>query len=170
MHQDLLEQANHLAARDSRRPKQANLRRAISAAYYALFHYIVQEACAAQMGAQHQQLQYRRVLARAFVHANMKKACKPFAGGTLPDVVRAKTGFQRVPPEIRTLARRLLELQEKRHQADYDLTESFRRKDAYSLIKASENAIAAFSALPAANDERRFFLACLWAWPELSRR
>lgn len=35
---DLLEQAVHLARREPGRPRQASLRRAISTAYYALFH------------------------------------------------------------------------------------------------------------------------------------
>jgi hypothetical protein len=37
---DLLEQARHLANREPRRPKQASLRRAVSTAYYALFHLL----------------------------------------------------------------------------------------------------------------------------------
>ena len=41
---DLLEQAYHLANREPESPKQASLRRAISTAYYALFHMLVDEA------------------------------------------------------------------------------------------------------------------------------
>ncbi len=41
---DLLEQAQHLAQREPKRPKQASLRRAISSAYYALFHLLISEA------------------------------------------------------------------------------------------------------------------------------
>jgi len=37
LHADLLDQAEHLAQLDQRRPKQASLRRAVSSAYYALF-------------------------------------------------------------------------------------------------------------------------------------
>ena len=44
LHGDLLEQAVHLAQVDTRRPKQANLRRAVSSAYYALFHLLAAEA------------------------------------------------------------------------------------------------------------------------------
>jgi hypothetical protein len=39
LHADLLEQAEHLAQLDPTRPKQANLRRAVSSAYYALIHW-----------------------------------------------------------------------------------------------------------------------------------
>lgn len=83
MHEDLLEQAVRLAELDATRPKQANLRRAISSTYYALFHLLVDEACRVQVGAQHNQAPFRRVLGRAFVHTVMKEACKSFGGGTL---------------------------------------------------------------------------------------
>ena len=43
LHDDLLAQARHLATRERRRPKQASLRRAVSAAYYALFHYLIDD-------------------------------------------------------------------------------------------------------------------------------
>ena len=41
---DLLEQAWHLAKREKRKPRQASLRRAVSTAYYALFHHLIHEA------------------------------------------------------------------------------------------------------------------------------
>ena len=41
---DYLEQARHLATRERTRPKQASLRRAVSVAYYALFHLLCDEA------------------------------------------------------------------------------------------------------------------------------
>ncbi len=55
MHKDLLEQAERLAMLEIKKPKQASLRRAISAAYYAMFHLLVDEACRVQIGAQHNQ-------------------------------------------------------------------------------------------------------------------
>src|SRR6266446_8959683 len=66
----LLEQAQHLARREPKRPKQASLRRAISTAYYALFHLLISEAI----------LSWKRVedrddLARMFEHTNMKTVC-----------------------------------------------------------------------------------------------
>ena len=38
LHADLLDQAEQLAQLDPRRPKQANLRRAISSAYFVTLH------------------------------------------------------------------------------------------------------------------------------------
>jgi hypothetical protein len=52
MFEDLLEQARVLAKLDTRgKPRQANLRRAVSSLYYALFHFLVERACRAIIGA-----------------------------------------------------------------------------------------------------------------------
>ena len=65
-HGDLLQQAFHLATIDAKKPKQANLRRAVSSAYYAVFHLLIDEACRVQFGTQHNEAPFRRVLGRAF--------------------------------------------------------------------------------------------------------
>lgn len=88
MYLDLLEQAEQLASLDPKRPRQVNLRRAISSAYYAVFHVLVQEACTAQIGTQHDQAGYRHVLGRGYAHSTMKQACVAFRGGTLKASVR----------------------------------------------------------------------------------
>jgi uncharacterized protein (UPF0332 family) len=170
VYKDLLEQAVRLAKLDAKKPKQANLRRAISSAYYALFHMLVDEACRVQVGAQHNQAPYRQVLGRAFAHAVMKEACKSFGGGTLRRGVAKElpAGFA-IPVEIRELAETFVDLQERRHLADYDLTERFKRSDVLSLIHLVEDRIQAFGQLASSN-EKRFFLACLWAWKELANR
>lgn len=69
-HDDLLQQAHHLARLDRRRPKQASLRRAVSAAYYALFHHLIAEAVAYWRIEEQ-----RHTLARVFEHGKMKNAC-----------------------------------------------------------------------------------------------
>ncbi len=69
--EDLLEQAMHLAQRERKRPKQASLRRAISTAYYALFHLLISETVK-----NWKRPEERFTLARMFEHAAMEKACK----------------------------------------------------------------------------------------------
>ena len=170
MHKDLLEQAVRLARLDPKKPKQTNLRRAISSTYYALFHLLVDEACRVQIGSLHNQAPFRQVLGRAFAHGVMKDACKSFGGGTLKKGVAKglPAGFA-IPVEIRELAETFVDLQESRHLADYDLTERFERSDVLSLIHLVEGRIQAFTQLASSN-EKRFFLACLWAWKELANR
>jgi hypothetical protein len=168
LHKDLLEQAKRLATLDTKRPKQANLRRAISSAYYAAFHLLVDDACRVQIGAQHNQAPFRQVLGRAFAHGVMKEACKSFGGGTLKKGVAKglPLGFT-IPGEIRALADAFVDLQDNRHLAGYDLTERFKRSDVLMLIVQIQNRIEDFTKLPSSN-ERRFFLAGLWAWKDLA--
>ncbi len=170
MYKDLLRQAHELATLDALKPRQANLRRAISSAYYALFHALVDEACRGVMGAQHDQGPYRYVLARSFTHGTMKHACTSFSGGTLKAAVTKglPPTFQ-IPMEIKAVASAFVELQEKRHLADYDLTERFSRSDVVALIEQAETVIEDFASLASSN-ERKFFLACLWAWSSLTNR
>jgi hypothetical protein len=120
-HKDLLEQAGNLATIDTKKPKQVNLRRAISSTYYAVFHLLVDEACRIQFGSQHNEAPFRHVLARAFAHSVMKDACKSFGGGALKKGVAKglPAGFT-VPAEIRGLAGTFVDLQDNRHLADYD--------------------------------------------------
>ena len=60
-------------------------------------------------------------------------------------------------------------VQDKRHAADYDLATRFTRSDVLVLIEQAHDAIKDFKALPASND-KRFFLACLWAWSAIANR
>jgi hypothetical protein len=170
MHKDLLEQAVRLAKLDVTKPKQANLRRAVSSVYYAVFHLLVDEACRAQIGSLHNQAPLRQVLGRAFAHRVMKEACKSFGGGTLSKGVAKglPAGFA-IPQEIRQMAATFVDLQDSRHLADYDLTERFKRSDVLTLIAEVRKQSDNFSNLAASN-EKRFFLACLWAWKELANR
>lgn len=170
MHEDLLRQALQLATADSKRPKQVNLRRAVSAAYYALFHYLVDESCKAVAGRQHIQAPYRNVLGRAFAHGTMKQACLSFSGGSLKaTVARGLPASFAIPHEMKTLAAVFTELQEVRHIADYDRSAKFTRSDVLSMIAQARRALENFDRLARSN-EKTFFLACLWAWKELANR
>ena len=173
MHVDLFDQAKYLATRDSRRPKQVNLRRAVSAAYYAVFHFLVDAACRTQLGNQHNQAGFRHALGRAFTHTAMKAACTGFGGGNLKkDICKGLPlvgGSYVILKPIQNLAAAFVELQRRRHLADYDRTENFRRSDVMLLIDQAMNQVADFEQLPP-SDDRNFFLACLWAYKELSNR
>jgi hypothetical protein len=146
------------------------LRRAVSDAYYAVFHFLIDQSCRVMIGAQHDQAAYRQVLGRAFSHAVMRSACESFAGGTLR--AAASKGLPAsfsISQDVRRTATIFLELQDARHAADYDLTERFNRSDVILLIQQATAAIALFQNSPAGN-EKRFFLVCLLAWGTLSKR
>lgn len=170
MHDDLFRQARRLATLDPKRPRQANLRRAVSATYYAAFHALIDGSCRLVFGGHYSQTPYRQVLGRAFSHSVMKEACRSFLGGTLKSSVRKglPSSFA-VPAEVRRIAEAFVELQQVRHLADYDLTERFIRSDVLLLIDQAESALEDFQKLPS-SDEKTFFLACLWAWGALANR
>jgi len=174
MYDDLIGLAKTIAELDSKKPRQANLRRAVSTAYYAVFHYLVDEACCAQIGTQNDQKEHRHALARAYVHTSMKDACKSFNGGALKGAIikglpRDANGNYPIPVEIRNIAGTFVELQEMRHQADYDLSERFRKAEVLKLIEQAKSHVEQFHKL-AVSDTRKFFLACLWAYKELKNR
>jgi hypothetical protein len=170
LHQHLFLQARDLATRDPGKPRQVNLRRAVSATYYGLFHALTDEACRLMFGASHADTPYRHVLGRAFTHGAMKQACAAFAGGTLKAAVaKGLPPAFSVPVEVRKLADTFVDLQEKRHAADYDRTESFRRLDVLALVEDVEANLNAFAGL-ATSSEKKFFLVCLLAWTTLAGR
>ena len=163
----LLSQARRLARLDSRRPKQGNLRRAVSTAYYALFHFLVDQSSRCVFGTANDRRPFRYVLARAFEHSAMLKACKSFANGTLPAKIQsALPATFGVALEVRAIARTFVAAQETRHEADYDLSVSFTRADVLALIENIAQAISTFNAV-LADVETKFFLACLLAWGSL---
>lgn len=164
----LLSQARRLA--HPRRPRHGNLRRAISAAYYALFHLLVDEACRAIVGTAKQRRPYRDILARAFQHASMSDACKSFAGSTLPQSIRNRLPTQwTVPTGLRRVAQTFREAQERRHLADYDPAERLTRAAVLAFVRDVEEAIDLFMSIRHQSDSR-FFLICLLAWNALSKR
>jgi hypothetical protein len=71
---DLLVQAYHLAELDRGKPKQANLRRAISSAYSALFHLLLTD-----VGRNWKISHQRDAFVRIIEHGKMKAAAKRIA-------------------------------------------------------------------------------------------
>ena len=114
---DLLEQALHLANRERKGPRQASLRRAVSTAYYALFHLLISEATLNWKRAE-----YRDALARVFEHGKMKSACRKKIGElTVYFKTNPRAGSElTVAQHLHRVAQTFVEAQQNRHVADYD--------------------------------------------------
>ena len=82
---------------------------------------------------------------------------------------RNSQGEYVIPQTIRDLAAFFKDIQEKRYLADYDCSARFKRSEVLILVGYTRSQIEKFRKLPA-SDDRRFFLACLWAWKELANR
>ena len=157
---DLLEQARHLATREPKRPKQASLRRAISAAYYALFHLLASEAAGKLAPSQPAGL--KDAMQRAFAHGEMKAVCKAFSG-TPANLPRPANGLVVAPlqPELQKVAKAFVELREARHSSDYDLTFSVTKIDAQTLIQTVDDAFASWAVVRGSANANVFLAAML---------
>jgi hypothetical protein len=168
LHHDLLEQSKHLARREPKRPRQASLRRSVSAAYYALFHLLAAEA-AARLTPQ-QPVRLRLQMRRAFTHQDMKAVCKFFAQGalkSLPESTRHLISGA-VESEIKSVAGLFVEMQEARHLADYDHTTSLMRAEALQTVKNVEQAFRDWQAIRTSTNAT-VFLAALMLQRQWSR-
>ncbi len=159
LHDDLLSQAQHLLHREKRRPKQASLRRAVSAAYYALFHLLIAES--SRMLVSNPSL--RSLVSRTFIHAEMNKTSRSFAGGNLPRKFDAVTEGKAVPNALRNVANVFSELQQARHLADYDLAKKFSRGEAQVFVDQASRAFQDWQTIRK-DDQAQLYLACLLLW------
>ena len=136
---DLLEQAKHLANREKKKPRQASLRRAVSTAYYALFHLLIHEATL-----NWRRTEQRAVLARFFEHGKMKNACDRQRG-------MCKDYFSAQPPpaqgpdfdcmtHLQKVAHTFFQVQQQRHMADYDNSKDWTRTEVLTQIQLVEEA------------------------------
>jgi hypothetical protein len=140
----LLQQARSILTQEPKRPKQASLRRAVSTAYYALFHLLVEDAAFAMFGG-NDATELRHVVRRAYDHGTMKQAARGFAGGQ-PAAIWHPV-LSRPSADLILVATTLLELQEARHLADYDPGYRLTRGEARDLVDRAENAAATWQTL-----------------------
>src|SRR5580704_3419445 len=109
-HDELLELASGLAVKDS--PTQADLRRAVSTAYYALSHLLISETTL-----NWNRPSSRNALGRMFDHGLMKRV-----SDRVPDSNRMPYAGEdaEVTSGLRFVAKSFVDLQDLRHTADYD--------------------------------------------------
>lgn len=113
------------------RPREVELRRAVSDCYYALFHALAKTCADAFVGSSRGDSEaYVRVY-RGLDHARAKQELDRW------------TRRSDCPPALRTFGAAFVELQELRHRADYDpLPFRHRKKDAETVIRDAEAALA----------------------------
>ena len=134
----LLEQARRLA---DGQPRQEDLRRAVSAAYYALFHAVTTAAADYAIGADKRTTKQYALAYRSINHGPLKALCLSLDG----------------KQELAGFAAAFAELQEKRHRADYDPHYDASSTDADIAIRLAADALASFRT--ASEEQRNIFLA-----------
>ena len=113
-------------------PSDAQARRAVSTAYYALFHKVVQAAAQRFMGQSHEKSAGYALLYGSFAHHHMKVVCEALQVSTLRDRFRYLLRRNAVSRDMRDFAGAFPALQEARHRADYDPTVEFLPSDVSS--------------------------------------
>lgn len=134
--EDLLEQARHLARREKGRPKQASLRRAVSTAYYSLFHLLIADAVA-----NWRRSDQRAALARVFEHRKMNSASSDAAKKQFPGQNATYVDH------LKTVANAFVQLQQHRYTADYDNSQKWSRTQVLAQISLATKAFTSWRAI-----------------------
>jgi len=154
--QDLMEQAEHVLDWDGASPKQASLRRAVSTAYYALFHLLIDEAVNQWFVARH-----RSKLARTFDHGSMKRVCNDLVA-SFYSAGKPTSGVR-----LKEVAQTFSDLQSMRHTADYDNSYIWTKADAQEWIREARAAFKSWDNIRSQDESQDFLLALFL--PTLSR-
>lgn len=120
------------------KPRQADLRRAVSTAYYAVFHELARTCAYALVGKTKSRRPNKAWVEvyRGLEHGSVKNACK---------------GAQNVafPQEIKDFADAFEQLQAARHRADYDPMIRVSKVEALSFIALAADCIQAIASVGA---------------------
>ena len=139
-----------MARRETRKPRQASLRRAVSTAYHALFHLLVADAARRLSPANPPGL--RLLIQHAFNHGDMRTVCRGFADGHNAALKNRNSGSP--PPATRLLiplpldpgllavVDAFVDLQEARNDADYNLNRQWNRVDVLNEVQTARQAFA----------------------------
>ena len=156
----LFEQADRLATvPPAGAPRQADLRRAISAAYYGVFHCLLAAAADRFVGVTKRgTVEYGRVY-RSIDHRALRELCEDLRKTTLPARYGPHLPSNGLGKNMPAMAAAFSELQDKRHAADYDPLARFKLSDAQLAIRTARRAVELFEKASAAR--RKIFLGLL---------
>jgi uncharacterized protein (UPF0332 family) len=146
---------------EERTLSQADIRRAVSAAYYALFHLLVEAATDLLCPKQPSGLQAR--FRRAFLHSGMKVVCKQFEAGRILNMSPEMRDLftEPIEPELLNVAKAFRDLQAIRHSADYDLDTPISGDDAKIQLRKADHAFRDWQAIQTTNNAKAFLTALL---------
>ena len=117
------------------RPREAELRRAVSTAYYALFHTLARSGADLLVGQPNRnQLAWQQAY-RALDHEETRKRCSS---------TERMAGF---PSAIQDFADAFVAFQQLRHLADYDPLAKFSRSMVLQWMDEVDNAISGFNSV-----------------------
>lgn len=159
----LFEQADRLiAAPSAGPPRQVDIRRAISSAYYGIFHFILARTADEFIGASKRSTKNYALAYRSVDHRSLYELCGEVSKTTLKPKYRMYEPTNGFGSNIAAFADAVRELQDKRHAADYDPTARFKTEDAKLALMTARSAIRRFER---ANEARKRAFLSLLAFP-----
>jgi hypothetical protein len=136
-------------------PRNTNLRRASSTAYYALFHAIslgtAREALPGALESEH--FSYARYVS----HAAIKQVCGWLSGAAPPQHLLDTVTRLRRNVGLSDVATVFTALQEGREEADYNHDADINRPSTLALVSRAEDAVATLVEQAGSDDFRAFF-------------
>jgi hypothetical protein len=157
----LFQQAYRLVTSQPGRPRQADMRRAISAAYYGLFHAIMTAATDQFVGKKNRDRVHYGLVYRSVDHSRLRELCNQVRSRS--DRIKPYAPSGGFDPEIHAFAAATVDLQEKRFIADYDVMARVNRSTALLSIASARAALARFNR--ADEEQREAFLSLLMFKP-----
>jgi hypothetical protein len=158
----LLDQADALMVRTRGGPhRQADLRRAISTAYYAVFHAILIAAADWVVGRSGRSSPRYSLVYRSIDHRLLSGLCHLLGQPSLPPKYRSFVPDSGFDVDIRAFARFVVELQQERHLADYDPSRRVEASRTDALIRIARASVRQWAVM-AANQREAFLLLLLF--------
>ncbi|KQT66249.1 MULTISPECIES: hypothetical protein [unclassified Aureimonas] len=141
--QHLLDQAERLIeAPPAGPPRQVDIRRAISSAYYAAFHAVLTSVADEFIGGTKRQANEYQLIYRSISHKALKELLIEVAKHKPSKRIARHVPTDGFGQDLRVIATLLPALQEARHDADYDPAVRLKTSDAKSAITSSREIIA----------------------------
>lgn len=144
-------------------PRQVDLRRAISSAYYGLFHFVLRSAADEFVGVTKRTTARYVLVYRRIDHRNLREICAEAKRATPTARFAIYTPANGFGSNIQAFATAAIELQEKRHRADYNPQPRFRTSDAQLAVRTARSAVRRFG--HASSARRKAFLTLLLCPP-----
>jgi len=155
----LLAQAERLIVPPAGRPRQVDLRRAISNAYYCVFHAILAAAADQFVGSSKRSSRHYSLVYRSVDHGSLRSLCSELKNRNLTHKIAYHAPADGFDLDTQTFAKFVLELQEKRVAADYDPGIRVKTLDARLAVEAARTALRHFDQANASS--REAFLSLL---------
>lgn len=154
----LLEQADQLLTRPDRgAPRQANKRRAISAAYYALFHALARLVANELIGSAQRHTPRYALIYRSLEHGRLKSLCSDLLRPALPAKYAPFTPQGGFGADVARVAKAMVDLQDLRHRADYDPGFRINTGPAATVVEQARGAVGRIARWTA--EEKQLFSA-----------